>query len=277
MQGTDLIPHHEIDTRKSRGRVGITAVTRLKHADLVAAAKKFEQQSRPPTKSGRKSERRYGGQSALARKLKVRPDELGKWINLQACPPLEPNTPRGRWSAKRIMRLEKTLFEITGKTLEELFPKELRDNVKFLSTPKVFERTAYVEAEALTQYAIATRERMLLEQQIEDKFVDEETREKIESALRESLNALEERERVTVEMRFGINGFEPQTYEEIAQHFGVTRERVRQIESKARRKLRGEGCYPLQRGDKKAALEEYKNAMRRAENLRSVVVDAVFE
>lgn len=276
MQGTDLIPHHEIDKRKRRGRVGITAVTRLKHADLVAAAKKFEHQASTTTKRGQKRARRYGGQSALARKLKVRPDELGKWINLQACPPVKPNTPRGNWSAKRIARLEKTLFEITGKTLEELFPKELRDNVKFLSTPKVFERTAYVEAEALTQYAIATRERMLLEQQIEDKFADEEARERIEAALRESLSLLTERERLVIEMRFGLSGFELQTYEEIAKHFGVTRERVRQIYLGAVRKLGGRqnlvSSYRSQ-----AALEEYENIKRAADNLRSVVVDAVFE
>ena len=277
MQKTDLIPHHEIDERKRHGRVGITAVTRLKHADLLAAAKKFEHEARVPTKNGRKRSHRYGGQAALARKLKVVPSELGRWINLQACPPAEPNTPRGKWSAKRIARLEKTLFEITGKTLEELFPKELRDNVKFLSTPKVFERTAYVEAEALTQYAIATRERMLLEQQVDDKVADEDAREKIEAALRESLNSLKERERLVLEMRFGLNGFEPQTNEEVAHHFAITRSRVHQIEAKAIRKLGGHVCYPRYPADKEAALAEYRNVMCAAANLHNVVVDAVFE
>jgi RNA polymerase primary sigma factor len=39
-------------------------------------------------------------------------------------------------------------------------------------------------------------------------------------------------------MRFGIGGAEPMTLEQVGEVFGVTRERVRQIESKALRKLR---------------------------------------
>ena len=55
------------------------------------------------------------------------------------------------------------------------------------------------------------------------------------------LDSLNERERAVLEMRFGLKDGESHTLEEVGQKFGVTRERVRQIESKALRKLRHPG------------------------------------
>ncbi|MDY7076922.1 MAG: sigma-70 family RNA polymerase sigma factor [Chloroflexota bacterium] len=55
------------------------------------------------------------------------------------------------------------------------------------------------------------------------------------------LNSLSDRERAVLEMRFGLKDGEAHTLEEVGQAFGVTRERVRQIESKALRKLRHPG------------------------------------
>jgi RNA polymerase primary sigma factor len=52
------------------------------------------------------------------------------------------------------------------------------------------------------------------------------------------LNSLEPREKSVVIMRFGLDDDEPKTLEEIGKVFGVTRERIRQIETKALRKLR---------------------------------------
>ncbi len=63
-----------------------------------------------------------------------------------------------------------------------------------------------------------------------------------ESSLRSEINkqlqTLNERERKVIEMRFGLNQAEPQTLEQVGIYFGVTRERIRQIEAKALRKLR---------------------------------------
>ena len=56
--------------------------------------------------------------------------------------------------------------------------------------------------------------------------------------LRNILNSLNVRERQVLEMRFGLKDGQSHTLEEVGQEFGVTRERIRQIEAKALRKLR---------------------------------------
>jgi|HigsolmetaAR202D_1030399.scaffolds.fasta_scaffold06802_3 RNA polymerase primary sigma factor len=57
--------------------------------------------------------------------------------------------------------------------------------------------------------------------------------------LTDILTDLTDRERNVLEMRFGLKGFERHTLEEIGKQFGLTRERIRQIEVKALRKLAG--------------------------------------
>ena len=57
-------------------------------------------------------------------------------------------------------------------------------------------------------------------------------------ALREILDTLTEREADVLKMRFGMYDGRTHTLEEVGQIFGVTRERIRQIENKAIRKLR---------------------------------------
>jgi RNA polymerase primary sigma factor len=69
----------------------------------------------------------------------------------------------------------------------------------------------------------------------DDLFIRINQKEKIEEALK-SLNG---REAAIIKMRFGIGSGNEHTLEEVGQKFRVTRERVRQIEAKALRKLRG--------------------------------------
>ncbi len=52
---------------------------------------------------------------------------------------------------------------------------------------------------------------------------------------------LSEREQQVLSMRFGLNDAPPMTLEQVGQYFNVTRERIRQIEAKALRKLRHPG------------------------------------
>lgn len=71
-------------------------------------------------------------------------------------------------------------------------------------------------------------------------------KEDLKRLIREALDTLNDREREVLVFRFGLDSEgEVKTLEETAQEFGVTRERIRQIEAKALRKLRhpsrGEG------------------------------------
>jgi RNA polymerase primary sigma factor len=71
--------------------------------------------------------------------------------------------------------------------------------------------------------------------------VDATSSQLLKEQLHTILSSLSERERAVLEMRFGLKDGEAHTLEEVGQAFGVTRERVRQIESKALRKLRHPG------------------------------------
>lgn len=56
--------------------------------------------------------------------------------------------------------------------------------------------------------------------------------------LEEVMATLTDREQQVIRMRFGLEDGHPRTLEEVGREFHVTRERIRQIESKALRKLR---------------------------------------
>lgn len=68
----------------------------------------------------------------------------------------------------------------------------------------------------------------------EDNATNSEMREIMESVL----NTLTPREAMVLRMRYGFDGEQPQTLEEVGKKLKLTRERIRQIESKAMRKLR---------------------------------------
>ena len=60
----------------------------------------------------------------------------------------------------------------------------------------------------------------------------------LQKQLREVLDTLSEREKKVLILRFGLDDGRPRTLEEVGREFNVTRERIRQIEAKALRKLR---------------------------------------
>lgn len=63
-------------------------------------------------------------------------------------------------------------------------------------------------------------------------------KELLKGAISETLDGLDKREREIVEMRFGLDGQDPKTLDEIGSHFGVSRERIRQVETRILSKLR---------------------------------------
>ncbi|MCA1839933.1 MAG: RNA polymerase sigma factor RpoD [Actinomycetota bacterium] len=60
----------------------------------------------------------------------------------------------------------------------------------------------------------------------------------LQEQLESVLHTLSEREKKVIELRFGLHDGTPRTLEEVGKEFGVTRERIRQIESKTLSKLR---------------------------------------
>jgi RNA polymerase primary sigma factor len=66
----------------------------------------------------------------------------------------------------------------------------------------------------------------------------------LNEAVNEALSELSERERRVVRLRFGLDDGQMRTLEEVGKEFGVTRERIRQIESKTLAKLR----HPMHSG-----------------------------
>lgn len=68
-------------------------------------------------------------------------------------------------------------------------------------------------------------------QNVEQEVINSQRNELIKSILNSP--SFTERERQVISLRFGLNGDQPRTLEEVGYMFGVTRERIRQIESKA--------------------------------------------
>jgi RNA polymerase primary sigma factor len=81
--------------------------------------------------------------------------------------------------------------------------------------------------------------------EVEGKIEDRETppveyqivKASIQHQIREILGELDEKEATVLRLRFGLDDDRPQTLQEIGDRLGLTRERIRQIEQKAKRKL----------------------------------------
>jgi len=89
---------------------------------------------------------------------------------------------------------------------------------------------------------IGSEENSYLGDFIEDESVvgpvDAASKQLLKEQMQDILDSLSDRERKVLEMRFGLLDGQGHTLEEVGQEFGVTRERIRQIEAKALRKLR---------------------------------------
>jgi RNA polymerase primary sigma factor len=68
--------------------------------------------------------------------------------------------------------------------------------------------------------------------------LDQASKQLLKENIEEVLSTLTDREAKVLKMRFGLDTQRPMTLEEVGREFGVTRERIRQIEAKALRKLK---------------------------------------
>ncbi len=167
----------------------------------------------------------------------------------------------------RILRIQRSLVQVLGRepTHEELaLESDLMTADDTAAIKKARETNQPIDAELQKRWTWATvkvqrilqsaEEPISLERpvgdeessQLGDFIEDDEALEPMDAAAREMLReqvqnalaALSERERQVLELRFGLIDGKDHTLEEVSRYFNVTRERIRQIEAKALRKLR---------------------------------------
>ncbi len=138
----------------------------------------------------------------------------------------------------RLARASRRLQQELGR---DPTPQELADEVE-LPLEKVLSILKTSMEPISLEMPVGQEEDSHLGDFIEDQKIrepdDEASRKLLREQLRQVLDSLSEREREVLSMRFGLKDGHIHTLEEVGQAFGVTRERIRQIEVKALRKLR---------------------------------------
>jgi len=159
-----------------------------------------------------------GSQKNLAEAMGVPCGTLNGWINLKKYPK-QPSED-----------LKSMLLVTTGRAFDELFPLELRNMIdQYGGKAMQLEATQTMELKWLTE---RREDRALLP---DPSSVVEE--DELKEHVREVLTTLSSREKSVLELRFGLGGDPPKGIEEVAELFHVTRDRIRQIEAKAMRKM----------------------------------------
>ena len=138
----------------------------------------------------------------------------------------------------KLMRRERSLSQELGRepTEEELAEdlglslKRLADIRKAAQEAVSLDLPVGEEGDAFLGDFVEDRDAPALEDAVSENLLREQ--------LREALDALGDRESMVLRMRYGLDDGHPQTLEEVGKVFGVTRERIRQIEAKAIRRLR---------------------------------------
>ncbi len=151
----------------------------------------------------------------------------------------------------KLIRIQRQLLQKLGR---EPTPKEIARKMKF-STEKVREIMKISQEPVSLETPIGAEEDSHLGDFIEDSEAEAPSEAAsftmLQEQLQEVLNTLNDREKKVIQLRFGLQDGHPRTLEEVGREFGVTRERIRQIESKTLGKLR----HPNRSGALKDFLE----------------------
>ena len=138
----------------------------------------------------------------------------------------------------KLMRSQKRLLQDFGR---EPTPEEIADDIQ-IPVDRVRTVLKMAQQPISLQSPVGDTEDANFGDFIEDKAADNPLDLTSFSLLRDKLGdvlcSLTERERKVLEQRFGLLDGSPRTLEEVGQNFNVTRERIRQIEAKALRKMR---------------------------------------
>ncbi len=138
----------------------------------------------------------------------------------------------------KLVRVQKELLQDLGR---EPSPEEIGEKMD-MSADRVREIQKISQEPVSLETPIGEEEDSSLGDFIEDSTAIAPPDAASDSMLREQLNqvldGLADRERKVIKFRFGLEDGHPRTLEEVGREFGVTRERIRQIESKTLAKLR---------------------------------------
>ena len=133
---------------------------------------------------------------------------------------------------------------ISRKLMQELGREPTPEEVAFemgVGTDKIREIIKVSQEPASLEAPVGEEEDSRLGDFIQDVSAsptDQATQALLKDHIREMLSTLSPREAKVLEYRFGLEDGKQRTLEEVGREFGVTRERIRQIEAKAIRKLR---------------------------------------
>ncbi|MEI8288987.1 MAG: RNA polymerase sigma factor RpoD [Verrucomicrobiota bacterium] len=138
----------------------------------------------------------------------------------------------------KLLRAQKKLFQELGR---EAAPEEIAEEMQ-LPVTRVRAVLKMAQQPISLQSPVGDGEEVSFGDFIEDKAAenpfDITSFSLLKNKLGDVLCSLTERERQVLELRFGIGDGNAQTLEEVGRQFRVTRERIRQIEAKALRKMR---------------------------------------
>lgn len=152
----------------------------------------------------------------------------------------------------KLVRIQRQLLQELGR---EPTPEEIGEKME-LPAERVREIQKISQEPVSLETPIGEEEDSQLGDFIEDEAAvvppDAASFSMLQEQLAKVLDGLAERERKVISLRFGLEDGHPRTLEEVGREFGVTRERIRQIESKTLAKLR----HPSRSSKLKDYLEE---------------------
>ncbi|MCI1665428.1 MAG: RNA polymerase sigma factor RpoD [Atopobiaceae bacterium] len=152
----------------------------------------------------------------------------------------------------KLVRVQRQLLQDLGR---DPTPEEIGEEMG-MSADRVREIQKISQEPVSLETPIGEEEDSQLGDFIEDSGAVAPPEAASDSMLREQLDSvldgLADRERKVIKLRFGLEDGHPRTLEEVGREFGVTRERIRQIESKTLAKLR----HPSRSGKLKDYMEE---------------------
>jgi RNA polymerase primary sigma factor len=138
----------------------------------------------------------------------------------------------------KVLRLQQQLVQEYGR---EPIPQEIADEMQ-VPVERIRTILKMAQQPVSLQAEVGDGDETSLGDFIEDKSAEDPSNRTafglLKAKLGDVLTSLSERERQVLELRFGLADGYPRTLEEVGRQFRVTRERIRQIEAKALRKIR---------------------------------------